>query len=389
MSHSFNIDNGLPQGSPVSVLLYLIDNSCLLIKGPISLTAQRISLGFVDDVTHLVASVNIEHNIEDLEAEGQRSLRWGSTHGAIFDKRKAQLMNFTHRRHSNPRMKLGDQTIHPARELRWLGLWLDPKLNFKSHISRMQQRGKATVAQIHQISRCFWGLNPRETRKLITAVLKPRILFGSIAWLTERTRRKVEKIFDVLQNSASRLILGAFRSSPTNLLCHDTDTLSFMDLATRAHHFFVYKCLTAPSSHPTRKLLEHSLYFTPDKHQDSIHQLLGQQHLIFENGTKLETIKPYPAEPWKTPYSTIENLGVPKDDAVQVVKEQIVKETDQGSLIIFTDGSYLPTMGGRAAIASQEWVGSKTFGPVEGISNYEMEAMALSLAPCEAGTSFR
>lgn len=380
LSHEFKINNGLPQGSPISVMLYLIYNSSLLINNPITLTAQRISIGFVDDITHLVANNTVEQNVEDLEAEGQRSLRWGSTHGAIFDKRKAQLMHFTHRRHSNPSIQLGDQTIVAANEIRWLGLWLDPKLTFNSHISKMQQRGKATLAQVHRISRCFWGLNPHETRKLIIAVLKPRILFGSIAWLTERNKRKVEKIFNVLQNSASRLILGAFRSSPTPLLRHDANTLSFLDLATRAHHFFIYKRLTSPSNHPTRKILEHSLSFTPDRHQDSIHQLIGREHLLLTDGTKLETITPYPTEPWTAPYGHIENLGLTKDDAVQVVKTQVIEETNQGSLVVFTDGSYIPTVGGGAAIATETTEESKTFGPVEGISNYEMEAMALSIA---------
>lgn len=380
MSHEFEISNGLPQGSPISVILYLIYNSSLLIDNPITLTAQRISIGFVDDITHLVANNTVEQNIEDLEEEGRRSLRWASTHGAIFDKRKAQLMHFTHRQHNNPSMQLGDRIVTATNDLRWLGLWLDPKLTFKTHIGKMQQRGKATVAQIHRISRCFWGLNPRDTRTLITAVLKPRILFGSIAWLTERNKRKIEKIFNVLQNSASRLILGAFRSSPTSLLRHDTNALSFLDLATRAHHFFIYKRLAAPDDHPTRKILEHSLSFTPDKHQDSLHLLIGRQHLIMTDGTKLETIKPYLTTPWTNPYGVIENLDLTKDEAVQVVKQQVIKETDQGSLVVFTDGSYISTTGGGAAIATETMVESKTFGPPEGISNYEMEAMALSIA---------
>lgn len=305
LSQEFTMENGLPQGSPISVMLYLIYNTGLLINKPISLTSQRISLRFVDDITHLVANADIEQNVMDLEAEGCRLLRWGSTHGAIFDKRKAQLMHFTHQKHSNPSVQLGDQTIEESTELRWLGLWLDPKLTFNSHISRMQQRGKATIAQIQHISHCFWGLNPRETRLLITAILKPRILFGSIAWLTTKTQKKVEKIFSTIQNAANRLILGAFHSSPTSLLRHDSNTLSFMDLAVRAHHFFIYNRLTAAITHPTRRLLEHSLSTSPTKNQDSIHQLIGRSHLLMTGGSKLETIHPYPSEPWTTPLTTI------------------------------------------------------------------------------------
>lgn len=380
LSQDFMMENGLPQGSPVSVILYLIYNSDLLINKPISLTSQRLSIGFIDDITHLVANKNVEQNVEDLEAEGRRSLRWGSTHGAIFDKRKAQLMHFTHRKHANPDVQLGDQIISASSELRWLGLWLDPKLTFNAHISKMQHRGKATVAQIHRISHCFWGLSPRETRLLITAILKPRILFGSIVWLTKKNTKKVENIFNTLQNAANRLILGAFRSSPTTLLRHDTNTLSFMDLATRAHHFFIYSRLTAAPTHPTRKLIEHSLSTSPTKHQDSIHQLIGRSQLLMTDGNKLETILPYPSEPWTEPHTEIENLGLTKDEAVEVVREQITDETNQGSLVIFTDGSYIPEMGGGAAMVSTDTTTNKSFGPEAGISNYEMEAMALSLA---------
>lgn len=54
--------------------------------------------------------------------------------------------------------------IEATEELRWLGLWLDPKLSFNIHIRRIQQRGKATISQLHCISHCYWGLSPQEIR---------------------------------------------------------------------------------------------------------------------------------------------------------------------------------------------------------------------------------
>lgn len=135
LSHQFQVEDGLPQGSPLSVILYLLYNTSLLIKNPISPSSQKISIGFINDVTHLIANREVDMNVTDLESEGRRSLRWGKTHGAIFDKRKAQLMHFTHRRHNNPSITLGDQCIEALNEVRWLGLWLDPKLTFSLHIS--------------------------------------------------------------------------------------------------------------------------------------------------------------------------------------------------------------------------------------------------------------
>lgn len=49
-------------------------------------------------------------------------------------------------------------------------------------------------------------------------------------------------------------------------------------------------------------------------------------------------------------------------------------------MIIFTDGSYLQETGEGAAIALKTEVEYAAYGPLNGISNYEMEAMAQSLA---------
>lgn len=111
LSGKFEIDDGLLQGSPLSVILYIFYNSLLLIDRKITLQADKISLGFIDDVTHLVANRDIDMNILDLEEEGGRSLDWGRRHGAIFDQKKAQLMHFTHKKHNNPHLEFGSQVI--------------------------------------------------------------------------------------------------------------------------------------------------------------------------------------------------------------------------------------------------------------------------------------
>lgn len=159
-------------------------------------------------------------------------------------------------------------------ELRWLGVWLDPKLNFGAHIRRMQQRGKTTIAQLSRISRCYHGLNPRETKNLVLAILKPRILFGSIVWFNSKTEGKVSKILELLQNAANRLILGAFRSSPKTFLQHNAYMFTFKDLAIRYHYNFVYKRLTATPYHPSRGILLKELSTLPKTHLSPIQRLL-------------------------------------------------------------------------------------------------------------------
>lgn len=381
LSEGFNVDDGLPQGSPLSVILYILYNSSLLIDANISLQADRISLAFIDDVTHLVANRDIDHNVLDLEEEGDRSLGWGKSHGAIFDQKKAQLMHFTHKRHSNPPIMFGDQKLTPMTvELRWLGLWLDPKLTFGAHIKRMHQRGKATIAQLSRISRCYHGLNSRETRNLVSAVLKPRILFGSVVWFNTRTEGKVSKILELLQNAANRLILGAFKSSPTSFLTHDANTIKLKDLAIRYHHNYIYKRLTTPSYHPSRTILQQELLRTPSSHQSPIHRLLRKTDLLLPQDHLLETIYPYPEPPWAAPRWVVGNVGCTRDEVKDRIQAQIDEEKEGGACVMFTDGSFIPDKGAGAAVATTERVASHAYGPLTGISNYEMETMALMIA---------
>ena len=55
ISRPFIIHQGLPQGSPLSVILYILYNSSLL-EVDLRLDSDQISLGYVDDVVHLAAS---------------------------------------------------------------------------------------------------------------------------------------------------------------------------------------------------------------------------------------------------------------------------------------------------------------------------------------------
>lgn len=179
-------------------------------------------------------------------------------------------MHFTHRKHSNPSVQFGEQVLTPQAELRWLGYWLDPKLSFNAHLRKVRETGQKTIAQLRRLNKAFSGLGPREAKHLITAVLRSRILYGSVVWFTTSNFAKVLKLFHTLHAAANRMIVGAFKTSPTDLMAHDTNLTPFAIAAVRLHHMFFHKQMAAPADHPTNLFLRHELKNVTQSHASPI-----------------------------------------------------------------------------------------------------------------------
>lgn len=381
LSITFDCEDGLPQGSPLSVILYIIYNSPLLRMSSPSPEAKELSLGFIDNVIHLVASRSFEANIQNLHAHTNRSLEWADTHGAIFDRKKAQLIHFSHKRKVQdlPNLVFGDVILRPKQEIKWLGVWFDTKLLFNSHLSHVKKTGEFTISQLRRLSKCFSGLAPREIRKLVITVLCPRIFYGSIVWFTQKNFKKANKIISTLQNSTLNLILGAFRGSSIDLLYHDTYMTPFHLTIARKHYWFFLKRLAAPDSHPTQNFIKYELNKAPTTHKSPIQDMINIDFFKSLTTIKSETIFPHSFPPWTKLSNTIHNLETPKDELVEAIPQQVLEEEESGSIVIFTDGS-VNDKGGGAAAVSKTANRSVSVRKTEWFSNHEMELLGVLLA---------
>lgn len=125
---------GLPQGSPLSVILYILYNTSLLrqVEG----TKESIAMGFIDDVAFLTARRTQDKVTSLLRALADKELCWGKKHRAAFDKQKSQWIMLTHRQAPSvaPTITLGDVTMTPQAQVKWLGVIIHPKITVTSHI---------------------------------------------------------------------------------------------------------------------------------------------------------------------------------------------------------------------------------------------------------------
>jgi len=172
---------GVPQGSPTSLLLFVIYVSSLHLEIPKSLT-----ITYVDDFAVTVASSSYRTNVLLLQKFFLSLKRKAAPINISFSVPKTELIHSRTARNNEPRcsllVQLEDQLFYPQSRLRWLGYIFTPSFDLRSHFSRRYTLTKATLATICRLSPPGMGLPPHLCLSLARSLLALILLYGSAVW---------------------------------------------------------------------------------------------------------------------------------------------------------------------------------------------------------------
>lgn len=142
---------GTPQGSPLSLTLYMYYNGDLL-----DIPSEReLSLGFIDDIAYGVEGLTDLGNTERLKVMLKEAEQWRRMHGAQFERSKYMLVHFNRNRRkqlTSP-IPLAGANIHPSNEARYLGVIFDRALHFKSHLDYITEKGTKFALAMASVAR--------------------------------------------------------------------------------------------------------------------------------------------------------------------------------------------------------------------------------------------
>ena len=209
---------GCPQGGVLSPLLWSLVIDDLLQE----LTANKIDCqGYADDVKISVrGKISIDSMCERVQLGLNICDRWCKKVGLRLNPEKTGIVVFTNKKKLpgwKP-IKLGDTEIKVHNQFKYLGIILDSKLTWNPQIK--EACAKAIKAQMvcNRLAGKNWGCSPKMVHWMYTAIVRPRLTYGAVAWADKLEEGKARSEVDKVQRLACLTITGAMRSSPTRAL---------------------------------------------------------------------------------------------------------------------------------------------------------------------------
>ncbi|KAJ3552838.1 hypothetical protein NPX13_g11022 [Xylaria arbuscula] len=385
-SMQYKTSTGIPQGSPLSPILYLFYNADLVDAN--SSEDATTSVGYIDDVAIVAVGDTTEETCDLLRTALEKAQDWATKHASVFAPDKFQLTHFTRTRtriDTQQTLQSPWGEIPPKPTCKYLGVTMDTALRWKPHIEEVRRKAMKTVAALQTLGNSRWGIGLHGMRKIYRGVAIPQIMYAGSIWSNADSYRKAytQKTLETLQRiqvTAARAISGAFRATSrpaldveTHLLPveqqiwkHNAETMGRI-LATRdIPEIDKYRDQNAAPSSRKRT------YTSPLK---KIYQALQEER--DEDLDKQETIPPYITPPWwKGPV-----IRIAKDTESAEREHQVDIESGENNLRIYTDGSSINGHVGAAAVCLMTGETKKTYMGKDTVSTvYAAELQGIILA---------
>ena len=200
---------GVPQGSPLSPILFLVFIDDLVRD----LSAIAYAQAFADDIVVWWHAPKGDSGA----VIGQRVLRaveqWSIAWKAIFNPSKCHPMVISRQRGEPlPTLVLHGTPLTLVDRLRYLGVWFDSTLSWGAHIGAISHQAMDRLRAIHRGAGSLWGLHPQIISRMVHAAVLPALFYAAPAWCSAVRHLARLRPLDRVLRLCGLCILGLLRT---------------------------------------------------------------------------------------------------------------------------------------------------------------------------------
>ncbi|XP_058840267.1 uncharacterized protein LOC131695767 [Topomyia yanbarensis] len=327
LSRKLPLENGVPQGSVLSVTLFLVAIQPIFRVVPNTVTV----LLYADDILLVVRGKKEQPLYRKLQSAVKAVHRWAKSVGFTISATKSSIFYCSPnaRREPTQSIRIDTVAIPSQNQLKTLGITLDRSLNFKAHCKLTK---KACESRL-RILKMIGAKLPRGQRTSLlqigSAIVTSRLLYGM--GLVSRGGEVVTKTLAPAYNRMVRFASGAFVTSPILAIMAEAGTLPF-DL-------LVLQSITRLSIRLLEKSRDNADLPLVRRASEELSEVIGMPLPNICTRTRLATRKWYEPQPhvvWDIKRSV--NAGDPSEVVRPVVKE-LLNARFSNSTVVYTDGS--------------------------------------------------
>jgi exonuclease III len=362
-SKEHSISTGIPQGSPLSPILYIFYNAGLLETCELDL--DTTATGYIDDAAILACGDTTAETCAKLKVALQKAQNWATAHASKFAPDKFQLAHFTR---SRTRFDIEQEVetewgnIMPKTTCKYLGVVMDHKLDWKPHVEKIKQKVSKSVNALASLGSSTWGISMSDMRKIYNGVVVPQMMYACSVWSNSRSNgtpytKKTLITLRSIQARGARAICGAFRATSRAALDIETHLLPVAQQIEKHNAHALSRIISSNmisdfdgiANGRFDRVPRKTPYTSPLR---SIHR--QREGLRPAEPYHMETIPPFVAPPWW--------LG----PTIHIEEEACARSTHdreatKGNVCIYTDGSSIGGHVGAAAVCLDTGQTSKTY----------------------------
>ena len=341
LSEPMGIENGTPQGSVISPVLFNVMINDIFEQVPSSFGKSL----FADDGAVWKKGRNLNYLFGQIQEAVDRVEMWANKWGFRISTAKSNFMVFGYKR------KIPDLTVsmygrplERVKEFKFLGLWLDERLTWNHHIGKISVKCEKVINILRSLSGSGWGAERDTLHMIYQAMIRSSLDYGCVIFgaAAKTTLSKLDRV----QAKALRVCCGAFRTTPIPALLVE---MGEMPLGIRRDklglHYWAKVCGIIYSS-AVKSILEDSWEFSGKDKKANFFHLIKQKAGNIGLGQMGVAGHVWPPVPfWQLPDPEVDLTLL--ENSKRITSEQVASFLNDFNEdeYIFTDGSKDPVSG--------------------------------------------